>query len=66
MILGHKPSAYVVHFDRNGKKIEEETRQCVHCSYEWVYRPGSRKIRGFCLKCYGVVCGRDECCACKR
>jgi len=56
MILGHKPSGYVVTFDKNGNKIEQETRQCIHCQKTWIYQPGSKRKYGFCLKCFGIVC----------
>jgi len=61
MILGHKPSSHVVFYDENGNKVEAEMRQCIHCQYSWIYRPGSGARRGFCLKCYGVTCGRPGC-----
>lgn len=61
MIQGHKASAYSVRYDGDGKKIEEEHRQCAHCQYTWVYVPGSGKQRGFCLKCMAVLCGKPEC-----
>jgi hypothetical protein len=60
-IYGHKPSAYSIQFDRDGNKIEKEFRQCIHCQYVWEYKPGSGERRGFCLKCYGLLCGRPEC-----
>lgn len=55
-----------------GRRIEGETRTCVHCGYMWIYNPresfdkkltGEYKpvIRGKCLRCYGLVCARDEC-----
>jgi Pyruvate/2-oxoacid:ferredoxin oxidoreductase delta subunit len=54
-----------------GRKIEGETRQCVHCSFMWIYNPKNsfdKKIagiqpstRGICKKCFGLVCARPEC-----
>ena len=60
MIIGHKPSGYITRGTLYGKK-EFETRQCVHCQRTWVYQPGSKNQRGFCLKCYGVLCGNPVC-----
>jgi hypothetical protein len=36
---------------------EAATIQCVHCGRHWVARPGSGRIRGFCLRCHGPICG---------
>lgn len=60
-IIGHKPSGFSLSADGEGKRIDGETRQCVHCQYTWQYRPGSGARRGFCLHCYGLICGRAEC-----
>ena len=38
-----------------------DTVQCCHCSYTWVYTPGSGRTRGICLRCNGITCGRDCC-----
>lgn len=61
MIHGHKPNGYLTTFDASGKKIENETRQCVHCQKMWTYSPGSGTTRGFCLKCGGFVCAEPHC-----
>ena len=61
MIFGHKPSGYFATADGEGHKIEGETRQCIHCQYTWEYRPGSGVVRGYCGRCHGFVCARDEC-----
>jgi hypothetical protein len=34
-----------------------DTLQCVHCGAHWVPQKGSGKIRGFCKRCMGPVCG---------
>ncbi len=61
MIVGHKPNGYYVTQDRDGRKIEGESRQCVHCQYIWEYHPGSGDVRGWCSKCNGFICARPEC-----
>ena len=70
MIKGYKPNGYFVTYDRNGKRIEGETRQCSHCQYSWIYKPDQfldgllpkkRKQRGICLHCMGLLCGRKVC-----
>jgi hypothetical protein len=40
------------------------TMQCCHCGAHFVSIKGSGKIRGFCLKCMKVTCGRPECNIC--
>ena len=70
MIKGHKPSGYFITHDRNGNKIETETRSCSHCQYTWIYKPDKyvdsllpkkRRQRGFCFHCRGLLCGRKQC-----
>jgi hypothetical protein len=39
------------------------TVSCIHCAYTWLYRPGSGKRRGWCMKCHGILCGRPHCVA---
>jgi hypothetical protein len=63
VIHGHKPNAYFVTASGDGKKIEGECRQCVHCQYSWEYHPGSGVERGYCLRCGGFLCARAECMA---
>ena len=47
---------------QDGKKLfEGDMRQCVHCQMIWTYKPGSGKLRGFCGKCNGHVCGKKAC-----
>lgn len=40
-----------------GRAIEHDTKQCVHCGMHWRHQPGSGRIRGFCMKCSGPICG---------
>jgi hypothetical protein len=44
-----------------GPTITQETVTCKHCSYTWVFKPGSGRRRGFCMRCNGITCGRPEC-----
>ena|SRR5689334_2782852 len=57
----HKASAYSLRYTGDGYRVEEEYRQCCHCQYVWVYRPGSGIRRGYCHKHDGWLCGRDAC-----
>lgn len=37
--------------------LEIKTLQCVHCGGHFPHQPGSGKIRGFCMRCNGPICG---------
>jgi hypothetical protein len=63
MIHGYKANGYSVTTDGSGRKIEGETRQCVHCQFIWDYVPGSGRQRGWCIGCQGIICARPECIA---
>ena len=43
--------------------LEAATLRCVHCGAHWQVRPGSGKIRGFCMRCNGPVCS-EKCAEC--
>ena len=45
--------------DPESDRIIEQmpTLQCCHCGFTWAYQPGSGRIRGWCMKCHGPVCG---------
>ena len=61
MIQGHKPAGYARSFTPDSRKVEQESRQCVHCQFVWIYAPGSGDLRGWCMRHYGFLCGRPEC-----
>lgn len=53
-----------------GRRVEGETRSCVHCGFVWIYNPkdsfdrklaGNPTIRGKCMKCHGLTCAQAEC-----
>ncbi len=52
-----RPAGYVKITHPEGAIFEADTLQCVHCGSHWQVSPGSRKIRGFCSRCNGPVCG---------
>lgn len=37
--------------------VVADTLQCVHCGSHWIPMKGSGRVRGFCTKCNGPVCG---------
>jgi hypothetical protein len=43
------------------REIQFDTWQCVHCSLTQRHEPGSGRLRGYCLRCPGFVCGRPAC-----
>jgi len=36
---------------------ELPTLQCVHCGRHFHLRPGSGRVRGYCARCNGPICG---------
>lgn len=57
-----RESGYLVVMDPGSDKpiLETATVQCVHCGGHWVPQPGSGRVRGFCGRCNGPICG--PCC----
>jgi len=43
---------------------QADYKQCVHCQSVWKVEPGSGRLRGFCMKCNGPICG-PGCAECK-
>lgn len=70
MIQGRKPSGYLVTGDESYRRVESETRMCVHCQHTWKYDPyaesRARNVRGFCLRCFGFTCQLPACFAMQR
>ncbi len=52
-----KPNGYMVTTDPVGGISEADTLQCVHCGCHWRVEPGSGKVRGYCTRCNGPICG---------
>ena len=53
-----KPAGVGILVDpEHGSEVHTDFLQCVHCQGVWPVRPGSGKVRGFCLKCNGPICG---------
>jgi hypothetical protein len=44
--------------------VHMDVMTCVHCQSAWVVRPGSGRVRGFCMRCNGVTCGGPKCLEC--
>ncbi|MCP4989384.1 MAG: hypothetical protein GY928_25995 [Colwellia sp.] len=47
----------------DGKQVAS-TKQCCHCGLHFISQKGSGNLRGFCMTCHEVTCGRLECCKC--
>ncbi len=41
-----------------------ETRQCPHCNAHFLSIRGSGSIRGYCMLCGKVTCGKPKCDSC--
>lgn len=37
--------------------LEIGTLQCCHCGCHWFPQPGSGRVRGWCMRCNGPICG---------
>jgi len=55
-----KVSGYIF---RDGQEVAE-TKQCVHCGRQWIWKTGSGRKRGWCLACGGITCGTARCHTC--
>lgn len=56
-----KKEAGVILID--GKQVAS-TKQCCHCGGHFIMKKGSGKLRGYCMKCHEITCGKIECCKC--
>lgn len=52
-----KESGNIIVMDIEGHVAECGTAMCVHCGCHFPIRPGSGKVRGYCMKCAGPICG---------
>lgn len=56
--LAHRKASGLFQFTGWYGEIQEgETLSCVHCQHTWIVQKGSGKMRGFCQRCMGYVCG---------
>lgn len=51
-----RPHGWLIGEFGDGRVVEYETVQCVHCGMHFPLMPGSGKIRGYCMRCAGPVC----------
>jgi hypothetical protein len=56
-----KPAGHIIIVQPEGPPVELDTLQCVHCMKHWRVRPGSGIRRGWCARCNGPVCGKQDC-----
>jgi hypothetical protein len=40
------------------------TMQCPHCNTHFLYRKGSGTLRGWCMRCNKISCGKEPCMTC--
>lgn len=59
-----RPAGHTFETTPEGKLVEHDTLQCVHCGMHWQVVPKSGRKRGFCMKCMGVTCGPQCSAAC--
>lgn len=60
---GRAAKGFILYTDvQSGARLfEGDMRQCCHCQAIWTHKPGSGKLRGFCRRCMGHVCGKRTC-----
>jgi hypothetical protein len=58
-MAARQPAGFVL---RDGLTVAD-TERCVHCGAHWVRMPGSGRLRGWCTRCHGSVCG-PRCAVC--
>ncbi len=60
-----RESGRIILADPGGDKpiLEAATLQCAHCGKHWIVVPGSGRVRGFCMRCNGPICG-PKCAEC--
>ena len=58
-LLNTRQAGLATYVDPGSDKpfLEIGTLQCCHCGGHWLPIPGSGKVRGFCQRCNGFVCG---------
>jgi len=58
-----KPHGYVISKRRDIDEVdfEGDTIQCCHCGMHWIFKPGSGRVRGYCLLCNAITCGHPRC-----
>lgn len=56
-----KPKGHTSTVYHDGSTAERDTLCCCHCGAHWEVVPGSGRTRGWCMKCMGVTCGREQC-----
>ncbi len=56
-----KPDGYTKTTGPYGEIVDADTLQCSHCGCHFEVVAGSGKLRGFCTRCMGYVCGQPFC-----
>lgn len=59
-----RPKGYLYTIESDGKMEEYDTQQCCHCNTHFTMVKGAGRIRGFCLNCMQVTCGKPGCNVC--
>lgn len=52
-----RPHGWLYITDADGRVSESETHLCCHCGGHFVMQKGSGRLRGFCTRCNGLICG---------
>lgn len=56
-----KRSGWTVTTGPYGEQVHADCLTCVHCQFTWEVVVGSGRLRGWCTRCDGPVCGAPAC-----
>lgn len=59
-VYERKPSGTIL---VGGREVAH-TKQCPHCQEHFISVKGSGKLRGFCMRCMAITCGKQACHIC--
>ncbi len=64
LLVDRQSAGEILILDREtGKRLfEGPLRQCIHCQFTWIYRPGSGYLSGWCRNCNGFICSEKASC----
>jgi len=56
-----RPAGIVIATDFEGREVQRDTNQCVHCGAHWIVVKGSGRPHVFCRRCGGNTCSNRRC-----
>lgn len=59
-----KPAGFSTEIGPYGEITVRPIHSCCHCQKTWEEVKGSGRLRGYCSRCHGYVCGHPDCMVC--